>query len=160
MTEENEKSQTDIDMNEDKYKSDSWIYSDVVKDHFFHPRNILLDDSSYKFDGKGTSGSAVCGDMMIVWIKVNPETSRIAECKWRTFGCASAIASTSMMSVMVTENNGMPLEEALNLKPQQILERLGGLPDIKFHCSVLGHLALREAVIDYMQKNQRNGNKK
>ena len=154
MTNENEKLQTDITQDDAQYKSDFWIYSDIVKDHFFHPRNILLNDLDYKFDGKGESGSAICGDMMIVWLKVNSETSKIIECKWRTFGCASAIASTSMMSVMVTENEGMTIDKALNLKPQQILERLGGLPDIKFHCSVMGHLALKEAIADYMQKNE------
>jgi len=93
--------------------------------------------------------------MMMVWVKVDSKTQKIKECKWRTFGCASAIASTSMMSVMVTENGGIDIKKAMNLKPQQILERLGGLPDRKFHCSVLGHLALREAVDDYIQKNEK-----
>jgi len=129
-----------------------WIYSDVVKDHFFFPRNILLDEIGYKADGTGTVGSPECGDVMIVWIKVNKKTNRIKECKWRTFGCASAIASASMMSVMATEKGGMDLKTAQTLKPQQIVERLGGLPDRKFHCSVLGHEALREAVGDYLNK--------
>jgi NifU-like protein involved in Fe-S cluster formation len=145
---------------DDPYKSDSWIYSDIVKDHFFNPRNILMDESDYKADGKGATGSPACGDVMQVWIKVNPETKKISDCKWRTFGCASAIASTSVMSIMVTENGGMPIQEAMNLKPQQILERLGGLPDNKFHCSVLGHLALREAVLDYLKKNDDAGSGK
>ena len=136
--------------NKCKSKLESWIYSDIVKDHFFHPRNILLNDD-YEADGMGAAGSPVCGDMMMVYIKVNPETKRIKDCKWRTFGCASAIASTSMMSIMVTEKGGMPVEKAMNLKPQQILERLGGLPDRKFHCSVLGHLALKEAATDYLR---------
>ena len=131
-----------------------WVYSEVVKEHFLHPQNLLIDDVDYEPDGIGVYGSPACGDMMAVWIKVNKETGRIRECKWRTFGCASAIASTSMMSVMVTEGLGMTLREAKRLKPEQIIERLGGLPDRKFHCSVLGHLTLREAVLDYeaMQK--------
>ncbi|MCX6702384.1 MAG: iron-sulfur cluster assembly scaffold protein [Candidatus Wolfebacteria bacterium] len=158
MTDKNEKLKYDV-AGQDPYKSDSWIYSDVVKEHFFNPRNVLLDDSGYKADGTGMTGSPECGDVMQVWIKVNPETKKISDCKWRTFGCASAIASTSVMSVMVTENNGMSLEKALNLKPQQILERLGGLPDRKFHCSVLGHMALREAVLDYLKKNDNTGNR-
>ena len=92
---------------------------------------------------------------MMVYIKVDKESQKIKECKWKTFGCASAIASTSMMSVMVTEKGGMNIKRAINLKPQEILERLGGLPDRKFHCSVLGHLALREAIMDY-SKNEKN----
>jgi len=139
----------------DKCKEKSWVYSGIVKDHFFHPKNVLLDDTNYKADGIGVAGSPACGDMMMVWVKVDSKTQKIEECKWRTFGCASAIASTSMMSVMVTENGGMDIKKAMNLKPQQILERLGGLPDRKFHCSVLGYLALREAIDDYIQKNEK-----
>lgn len=137
---------------DDKYKEESWVYSEIVKDHFFNPRNVLLDDTYYKADGIGVAGSPACGDMMTVWIKIDSKTQKIKECKWRTFGCASAIASTSMMSVMVTENGGMDVKKAMHLKPQQILERLGGLPDRKFHCSVLGDIALREAIDNYFQK--------
>lgn len=132
----------------------SWLYSDVVKDHFFNPRNILLDESTYQSDGVGIVGSPACGDMMVVWIKVNPKEQTIAECKWRTFGCASAIASTSMMSIMATENGGMPLAHAKRLTPEAIVERLGGLPSQKYHCSVLGHNALREAIADYESKQK------
>ena len=96
-------------------------------------------------------GSPACGDQMKIWIKV--ENNRIKECKFQTFGCASAIASTSMMTVMVTENGGMELEEARELKPQQIVERLGDLPSRKFHCSVLGDKALRAAINDYYKKS-------
>lgn len=131
--------------------NESWVYSDIVKDHFFNPRNLLLDDAGYVADGKGEVGSMACGDVMIVWIKVDTETQRISECRWRTFGCASAIASTSMMSLMATENGGMTLEKATTLKPEEIVERLEGLPDRKFHCSVLGQEALREAVEDYIK---------
>lgn len=126
-----------------------WLYSDIVKDHFFNPRNILLDDKEYRADGIGISGSPLCGDMMVVWIKVDENTDKIRECKWRTFGCASAIGSTSMMSVMVTENGGMTLALAKRVSPEAIMERLGGLPDRKYHCSVLGHEALRKAIEDY-----------
>ncbi len=137
-----------------------WLYSDIVKDHFFNPRNILLNEENYEADGIGIVGSPACGDMMAVWIKVDPITKKIAECKWRTFGCASAIASTSMMSVMALENGGMNLLQAKRIAPEAIIEKLGGLPDRKYHCSVLGHLALREAVEDYekittMEKNKR-----
>lgn len=126
-----------------------WLYSDIVKDHFFNPRNILLNEVEYVADGLGVVGSPACGDMMAVWIKVDLETKRITECKWRTFGCASAIASTSMMSVMATENGGMLLARAKRMTPEAIIERLSGLPDRKYHCSVLGHTALREAIKDY-----------
>jgi NifU-like protein len=132
---------------------EGWLYTDIVKKHFFEPQNLLVDDHGYNADGIGSVGSPACGDMMTVWIKV--EDNKIKECKWRTFGCASAIASTSMMSVMATENGGMDLDKAIKLKPQEIVERLGGLPDRKFHCSVLGQEALREAVLDYRNKDEK-----
>jgi len=138
---------------------DSWVYSEIVKEHFFNPQNLMLDESKYEADGLGTTGSPACGDMMSIWIKVDEKTNKIKECKWRTFGCASAIASTSILSVMVTENGGMDLEKALRINPEQIIERLGGLPDRKFHCSVLGHLALAEAIEDYLKKRKNAGEK-
>lgn len=129
-----------------------WLYSDIVKDHFFHPRNILLDEN-YEADGIGIVGSPACGDMMAVWIRVDEAGEKITECKWRTFGCASAIASTSMMSEMATENGGMTIKKAKRMTPEAIIDRLGGLPDRKYHCSVLSHQALREAVLDYEQNH-------
>ena len=143
----------DTSLNND-YDGDSWVYSEKVREHFFNPQNLLIDESQYKADGFGTVGSPACGDMMYMWIKVDEKTNKITECKWRTFGCASAIASTSMLSVMVTENGGMDLERASRINPEQIVERLGGLPDRKFHCSVLGHLALAEAINDYLSKRK------
>ena len=131
----------------------NWLYSETVRDHFFAPRNLLLDEATYEADGIGIVGSPACGDMMAVWIRVDPKAKRITECKWRTFGCASAIASTSMMSVMVTEEEGMLLTRAKRLTPEAIIERLDGLPDRKYHCSVLGHLAIREAIKDYEQNH-------
>ncbi len=127
-----------------------WFYSDTVKEHFLKPHNIATEDSMVKGmkpNGEGEVGSPACGDVMKMWIRV--EEGRIKGCLWRTFGCASAIASTSMLSVMVTENGGMRLEDALKLRPNDILERLGGLPKIKIHCSVLGDQALRAAIKDY-----------
>jgi NifU-like protein involved in Fe-S cluster formation len=88
---------------------------------------------------------------MEMWIKV--EGGKIKGCKWRTFGCASAIASTSMLSEMITEKGGMKIEDALKLSGKDIMDRLGGLPAIKIHCSVLGDRALREAIKDY-EKNK------
>jgi NifU-like protein involved in Fe-S cluster formation len=127
----------------------TWIYSDTVRDHFFNPRNVLMDEATYTADGIGIVGSPACGDMMAIWIKVDTTTGKIDECKWRTFGCASAIASTSMLSVMTTEDGGMTLSRAKRITPEAIIERLGGLPDRKYHCSVLGHQALRKAVLDF-----------
>lgn len=140
----------------ERNKQTAWLYSEIVKDHFFHPRNVLLDETNYQYDGKGIAGNPVCGDMMVLWIKVDPKTQKIKDCKWRTYGCASAIAATSMMSVMVTEKGGMTVKKALNLKPQQIIKRLGGLPALKFHCSVLGLDALRSAINDYLGKQKKS----
>jgi len=93
-------------------QGEAGFYSEQVKDHFFHPQNFMEDEAGYKADGQGMVGSPACGDVMRVWIKVDPKTGRITDCKWKTFGCASAIASTSMMSVMLTEKGGMTLAQA------------------------------------------------
>lgn len=125
----------------------NWLYSDIVKDHFFNPRNIQYDEPKQnEFNGKGIVGSPVCGDMMIMWIEVDPKTERIKKCKWKTFGCASAIASTSILSEMVI---GMKIDKAVKITPKDIINKLGGLPVRKIHCSVLGDQALRAAISDY-----------
>ena len=129
-----------------------WLYSATVKDHFFHPRNALKEDESFAADGEGEVGSPACGDLMRILIQVDKKGDKISSCRWSTFGCASAIASTSMLSVMITENGGMKIDDALSIRPQHILERLGGLPDRKIHCSVLGDEALREAIMDFFNK--------
>jgi nitrogen fixation NifU-like protein len=131
-------------------KEKGWFYTDTVKEHFFHPKNFLEDEAAYKEAYLGMVGSPACGDAMKVWLMI--EDGKIKDFKWKTFGCASAIASTSMLSVMVTENGGMNVEEALKLRPQDIMARLGGLPARKVHCSVLGDKALRSAVNDYYRK--------
>lgn len=131
----------------------TWAYNETVKDHFTNPRNILEDEDSYEADGKGYVGNPTCGDAMLVVIKVDNATNRIKECKWKTYGCASAVASTSMMSEMIVENGGMTLDEAYHITPQKIMDRLGGLPAHKIHCSVLGDKALREAIDDYYKKS-------
>jgi nitrogen fixation NifU-like protein len=141
---------------ESKDKQTKWLYSDIVKEHFFDPKNFMVDDDGYEASGMGMVGSPACGDMMTVWIKVDPVSKRIIDMKWRTFGCGSAIASTSMHSVMVVENGGRTIEEALAIKPQHIIERLGGLPDRKIHCSVLSDKALRSAINDYFRKTDQH----
>lgn len=141
-------------MNIKKQDGVGWVYSEAVKEHFFNPKNLLTEDpKKYKADGVGYVGSPACGDMMKMWIKVDKDADKILECKWQTFGCASAIASTSILSVMVTEKGGMSLKDALKLRPQDIVERLSGLPQKKIHCSVLGDQALREAIYDYFKKS-------
>lgn len=138
---------------ESKDKVTKWLYSETVKDHFFNPRNFMIDDDGYKADGMGMVGSPACGDMMTIWISVDKDNDRITDMKWRTFGCGSAIAATSMHSVMVTENGGRTMDEALAIRPQHIMERLGGLPNRKIHCSVLSDKALRAAANDYFRKS-------
>ena len=125
-----------------------WVYTDTVKDHFMNPRNLWKEDEDFVPDGVGEVGSLACGDQMRVGIKVRD--GRISDLRWLTYGCASAIASTSMMSEMAIS---MTLEEAYHLTPQMITEALGGLPEHKFHCSVLGDKALRAAIDDYFEKN-------
>lgn len=127
-----------------------WAYTENVKDHFMNPRNILVNEAEYRYDGKGMVGNIKCGDQMLMLIKVDPDAGTIKDCKWKTYGCASAIASTSVLSEMVI---GMKLEDAYNISPNDIIERLGELPEHKIHCSVLGDKALREAINDYYRKN-------
>jgi len=132
-----------------------WLYTDIVKDHFTNPRNVLFGDETEvaeSANGVGVVGSPVCGDMMKVFIRVDPESDRIVDFRWKTFGCASAIASTSMLSEIVMEGGGITVEEAFKIRPQDILSRLGGLPEKKIHCSVLGDKALRAALRDYLTK--------
>jgi nitrogen fixation NifU-like protein len=130
-----------------------WLYTETVRDHFFNPRNILINEEGYEAHGIGSVGNPQCGDLMKMWIKVDPKEDKIIECKWKTFGCASAIGSTSMLSVMVTENGGMKLDDVLKITPQQIMKRLGGLPSRKIHCSVLGDKALQAAIHDYFKRS-------
>lgn len=140
-------------------EDEDWFYSEQVKDHFFNPRNFLADETAYQDAARGMVGSPACGDVMKVWIKADPATERITEMKWKTFGCASAIASTSILSVMVTENGGLTLEEASKITPRDIAERLGGLPARKIHCSVLGDQALRAAIEEWKKKEEIRGTK-
>ena len=133
--------------------SDGGFYSDTVKEHFFHPHNFMEDEAGYQADGQGMVGSPACGDVMRFWLWIDPKTETIKKCRWRTFGCGAAIGSTSILSVMITEKGGMKIEKARKIKPQDIIKRLGGLPEIKYHCSVLGDKALRSAINDYFRKS-------
>lgn len=114
-------------------------------DHFMNPRNVGEMENP---DGVGTYGSPVCGDMMQIQIKV--ENDVIKDAKFKTFGCGSAIASSSMATSMII---GMTIDEALEISNKQIIEELGGLPAVKVHCSVLADHAIKAAIYDYAQKN-------
>jgi NifU-like protein involved in Fe-S cluster formation len=134
-------------------EGENWFYSDTVKKHFLNPKNFLKDKNEIlDFNGYGRVGNVKCGDIMEMWIKIKDD--KIIDCRWKTFGCASAIASTSMLSIMLTENGGMKLTDAIKLTGKEITDRLGGLPGIKIHCSVLGDEALREAIKDYESKHK------
>ncbi len=121
------------------------LYSDKVMDHFQHPRNVgKLDDA----DGIGEVGNAKCGDIMRMYIKVKDDV--ITDCKFNTFGCGSAIATSSMATELI---KGKPISEALELSNKAVVEALDGLPAHKIHCSVLAEEAVRAAVKDYYDKN-------
>ena len=122
-----------------------WIYSDIVKDHFLNPRNFLFgDESQFDFDAVGIVGNPICGDQMKMYIKVKDD--KIEDVRWKTYGCASAIASTSALSELA---KGKTLDEATRISAKDIDDYLGNLPKHKFHCSILGHQALADAVKNY-----------
>jgi nitrogen fixation protein NifU and related proteins len=123
-----------------------WLYSEKVKDHFMKPRNLLMDGKEFKADGTGLIGNIKCGDQMVMYIKVDEKKGVISDIKWKTYGCASAIASTSILSEMA---KGKTLDQAYAITSKDIAKELGGLPEHKIHCSVLGDKALREAIDDY-----------
>jgi len=130
-----------------------WLYSETVKDHFTKPRNVLLEDeSAFQPDGRGLTGNIKCGDQMLMLLKINDDI--ITDVRWKTYGCASAIASTSVLSELI---KGMNIKDAYEIKPQDLVDKLGGLPDYKIHCSVLGDKAMRAAIDDYLSKHGRAG---
>ena len=123
------------------------LYSDKVMDHFQHPRNVgKIDDAPNV--GIGEVGNAKCGDIMKMYLKVDDGV--ITDCKFNTFGCGSAIATSSMATEMI---KGKPVEEALELSNQAVVEALDGLPTHKIHCSVLAEEAVKAAVKDDYDKN-------
>ena len=121
------------------------MYNDKVMDHFMNPHNVGEIENP---DGEGIYGSPVCGDMMKMTISVD-DNDVITDCKFKTFGCGSAIASSSVATDMII---GKTVEEALEITNKMIVDELGGLPAIKLHCSVLADHAIKSAIYDYAQK--------
>ena len=122
-------------------------YSDKVMDHYEHPRNVGTLDKNEKDVGPGMVGAPACGDVMRLQIKVNPE-GIIEDAKFKTYGCGSAIASSSLVTEWV---KGKSLDEAMQLSNEQIAEELA-LPPVKIHCSILAEDAIKAAIADYRQK--------
>ncbi len=121
------------------------LYSDKVMDHFYHPRNVGTIDNA---DGVGEVGNPKCGDIMRIYLKIDNDI--ITDVKFSTFGCGSAIASSSMATEMI---KGKPVSEALKLTNKAVVEALDGLPAHKLHCSVLAEEAVKAALRDYYEKN-------
>lgn len=123
-------------------------YSDEVIDHYENPRNVgEIADA----DGVGTVGNPACGDVMKLTIRVEDDT--IIEAKFKTFGCGAAIATSSMVTELVT---GKTLDEALEISNKTVASALGGLPKVKMHCSVLAEDALKAAITDYRKKREKS----
>ena len=123
------------------------MYSEKVMDHFQHPRNVgEIENAS----GVGTVGNAKCGDIMRIFLDIDDETHIIRDCKFKTFGCGAAVATSSMATEMV---KGKTIEEAMKLTNKAVMEALDGLPPVKVHCSLLAEEAIHAALWDYAQKN-------
>ncbi len=119
------------------------LYSEKVMDHFRNPRNVGVIENA---DGVGEAGNAVCGDIMKIYLKIDNDI--VTDVKFETFGCGSAIASSSMATELI---KGKPLEQVLQLTNKAVTEALDGLPAHKLHCSVLAEEAIRAAVKDYYE---------
>jgi nitrogen fixation protein NifU and related proteins len=121
------------------------LYNQTVMDHFMNPRNMGdLNDA----DGIGEVGAAACGDIMKISLKI--KDGKIEDARFKTFGCGSAIASSSMATELI---KGRSIDEAMNFSNQEVVNALGGLPPVKIHCSVLAEEALKAALEDYLKKH-------
>ena len=125
-------------------------YSEKVIDHYNDPRNVGSLDKNDENTGTGLVGAPECGDVMKLQIQVNPDTNEIVDAKFKTFGCGSAIASSSLATEWV---KGKSIDEAMSIKNTQIVEELS-LPPVKIHCSVLAEDAIKAAISDYRKRNK------
>ena len=123
------------------------MYSDKVMDHFQNPRNVgEIEDAS----GVGTVGNAKCGDIMRIYLDIDDASHMIRDCKFKTFGCGAAVATSSMATEMV---KGKTIEEAMEVTNKAVMEALDGLPPVKVHCSLLAEEAIHAALWDYAEKH-------
>lgn len=123
------------------------MYSDKVMDHFEHPRNVgEIENAS----GVGTVGNAKCGDIMRIYLDIDDATHMIRDCKFKTFGCGAAVATSSMATEMV---KGKTIKEAMQVTNKAVMEALDGLPPVKVHCSLLAEEAIHAALWDYAEKH-------
>lgn len=127
-------------------------YSAKVIDHYENPRNVGSFDKTDPYVGTGIVGAPACGDVMKLQIKVNPQTGLIEDAKFKTYGCGSAIASSSLVTEWV---KGKTLDQALSIKNDQIAQELA-LPPVKIHCSILAEDSIKAAIADYKEKNANN----
>jgi len=123
------------------------MYTEIVMDHFKNPRNVGSIENA---DGVGQVGNAKCGDIMKIYLKIKDDM--IEDAKFETFGCGSAIASSSMATELI---KGKSINEAVELSNKAVVEALGGLPPVKIHCSVLAEQAIKSALFDYAQKTNK-----
>lgn len=123
------------------------MYSEKVMDHFQNPRNVgEIEEAS----GVGTVGNAKCGDIMRIYLDIDDESHMIKDCKFKTFGCGAAVATSSMATEMV---KGKTIEEAMKVTNKAVMEALDGLPPVKVHCSLLAEEAIHAALWDYAEKH-------
>lgn len=123
------------------------MYSEKVMDHFQNPRNVgEIEEAS----GVGTVGNAKCGDIMRIYLDIDDESHIIKDCKFKTFGCGAAVATSSMATEMV---KGKTIEEAMKVTNKAVMEALDGLPPVKVHCSLLAEEAIHAALWDYAEKH-------
>ena len=129
-------------------------YSEKVLEHYEHPRNVGTLDKEDENVGTGLVGAPACGDVMRLQLRINPETEVVEDAKFKTFGCGSAIASSSLVTEWV---KGKTIDQAMALKNTQIVEELN-LPPVKIHCSVLAEDAIKSAIADFRRKKaEKNG---
>jgi nitrogen fixation NifU-like protein len=124
------------------------MYTEVVMDHFRNPRNVGSIENA---DGIGQVGNPTCGDIMKIYLKISDDDT-IEDVKFETFGCGSAIASSSMATELI---KGKSIDEAVEISNKSVIEALGGLPPVKVHCSVLAEQAIKSALYDYAQKTNK-----